>query len=112
MCLQRRAEGPASRPRPRDAFDAARRHALLQQLHQLRAPRTYFEIGVSTGASMGISRTRSLGVDPFYTVKQELQCDLQLVRATSDEFFAREEAFAHLPGQTFDLAFIDGMHLA
>ena len=61
---------------------------------------------------MGLSRTRSLGVDPFYTVKRELRCDLQLVRATSDEFFASEDAFGHFAGTAIDLAFIDGMHLA
>jgi hypothetical protein len=89
-----------------------RRHELLRQLHGLLGPRTYFEIGVSTGASMGLSRTRSLGVDPFFTIKRELECDLRLVRETSDEFFASADAFAHFGGQPFDLAFIDGMHLA
>jgi hypothetical protein len=89
-----------------------RRHGLLSQLHDRLSPRTYFEIGVSTGASMSLSRTRSLGVDPFFTIKRELECDLKLVRATSDEFFASPEAFAHFDGRAFDLAFIDGMHLA
>jgi hypothetical protein len=81
-------------------------------MHGLLTPRTYFEIGVSTGASMGLSRTRSLGVDPFFTIKRELECDLRLVRETSDEFFASAEPFGHFDGQPFDLAFIDGMHLA
>jgi hypothetical protein len=89
-----------------------RRHDLLRQLHDLLSPRTYFEIGVSTGASMGLSRTRSLGVDPFFTIKRELQCDLRLVRQTSDEFFASANPFGHFDGRAFDLAFIDGMHLA
>ena len=61
---------------------------------------------------MGLSRTRSIGVDPFYTVTRELRCDLQLVRATSDEFFTSEEAFGHFEGLPIDLGFIDGMHLA
>lgn len=67
---------------------------------------------MSTGASMALSRTRSIGVDPFFNVKHEVQCDLQLVRATSDEFFAREQPLAHFDQPLVDLAFIDGMHLA
>ncbi len=89
-----------------------RRHELLRQLHALLSPRTYFEIGVSNGASLTLSRTRSLGVDPYYAVKRGVQCDLKLVRETSDEFFASVDPFAHFGGQPFDLAFIDGMHLA
>jgi hypothetical protein len=61
---------------------------------------------------MGLSRTRSVGVDPFFTVTRELRCDLQLVRATSDEFFASPGALGHFEGLPIDLGFIDGMHLA
>jgi hypothetical protein len=89
-----------------------RRHTLLSGLHDLLQPRTYFEIGVSTGVSLGLSRTRSIGVDPFFKVVRGLHCDLQLVRETSDEFFASDEAMGHFGGVPIDLAFIDGMHLA
>jgi hypothetical protein len=89
-----------------------RRHDLLQGLHELLRPRSYLEIGVSTGSSMTLSRTRSIGVDPAFHVKRELLCDLHLVRATSDEFFAREHPLAHFDEPVIDLAFIDGMHLA
>jgi hypothetical protein len=89
-----------------------RRHELLEQLHACLEPRTYLEIGVSNGMSMSLSRTRSLGVDPYYSIRRELHCDLQLVRASSDEFFARDGAFGHFGGLPVDLAFIDGMHLA
>jgi hypothetical protein len=88
------------------------RHELLKRLHELLEPRTYLEIGVSTGASMSRSRARSIGVDPAFHVKRELLCDLHLVRATSDEFFAREHPLAHFDEPLIDLAFIDGMHLA
>lgn len=89
-----------------------RRHDLLGHLHQLLRPRTYLEIGVSKGASLSLSRTRSIGVDPAFSVNRELHCDLQLVRETSDDFFAREQPLAHFDGADVDLAFIDGMHLA
>lgn len=61
---------------------------------------------------MGLSRTRSIGVDPFFKVVRGLHCDLQLVRETSDEFFASDKAMNHFGGTPIDLAFIDGMHLA
>ena len=89
-----------------------RRHDLLQSLHELLRPRSYFEIGVNFGGSMTRSRTRSIGVDPAFRVERELLCDLHLVRATSDEFFAREHPLAHFDEPVIDLAFIDGMHLA
>jgi len=89
-----------------------RRHDLLNSLHELLRPRTYLEIGVSSGASMSRSRARSIGVDPAFHVERELLCDLHLVRATSDEFFARAHPLAHFDEPLVDLAFIDGMHLA
>jgi len=89
-----------------------RRHELLRRLHELLQPRSYLELGISTGSSMSLSRTRSIGVDPFFAIKREIRCDVHLVRETSDEFFARPEPLAHFDEPTFDLAFIDGMHLA
>jgi hypothetical protein len=89
-----------------------RRHDLLRALHARLQPRAYLEIGVSTGSSMTLSRTRSIGVDPAFHIKRELLCDLHLVRATSDEFFARRHPLAHFDDPVVDLAFIDGMHLA
>ncbi|MFT4085082.1 MAG: class I SAM-dependent methyltransferase [Nocardioides sp.] len=89
-----------------------RRHDLLAGVHELLQPRTYFEIGVRKGDSLGLSRARSVAVDPFYEVERELWCDLHLVRTTSDEFFAREQPFAHFETPVIDLAFIDGMHLS
>jgi hypothetical protein len=89
-----------------------RRHDLLRSLHELLAPRTYFEIGVNKGASLTLSRCRSVGVDPFYRLVREVSCDLHLVRASSDEFFARAHPLAHFDEPVIDLAFIDGMHLS
>jgi len=88
------------------------RHAFLARLHEVLAPRAYLEIGVADGASLALSRCPSIGVDPGYRIVRELEADLQLVRATSDDFFARPDPVAHLQGVPIDLAFIDGMHLA
>jgi hypothetical protein len=88
------------------------RHQLLAGLQKRLRPRTYFEIGVRKGKSLELSRTPTVGVDPFFEVNREIRCDVHLVRTTSDEFFARRHPFAHLPEPVLDLAFIDGMHLA
>jgi hypothetical protein len=89
-----------------------RKHELLRAIHERLEPRTYFEIGVRKGVSLALSRVPSVGVDPYFTLTQEVRCDLHLVRTTSDEFFARKHPFAHFTRPVVDLAFIDGMHLA
>lgn len=85
-------------------------HEFLGRLHGRLTPRTYLEIGVSDGRSLALSRARTVGVDPAPKVASEIHCDLQLVKATSDELFAREGSLDHLDG-VVDLALIDGMHL-
>jgi hypothetical protein len=87
------------------------RHEFLTGLHALLTPRAYLEIGVNTGKGLALSRTRTIGVDPAFRIRKELACDLQLVLATSDDFFARPDAMAWFPEGVVDLAFIDGMHL-
>jgi hypothetical protein len=88
------------------------RHELLQGLHEKIRPRTYLEIGIRTGRSMVLSRCRSIGVDPSFKIDNPIHCDVQLIKATSDDFFARDEPLAHFDGVPVDLAFIDGMHLS
>jgi predicted O-methyltransferase YrrM len=88
------------------------RHALLGALHRSLRPRTYLETGVQTGLSMALSRTRSIGIDPAFTITHEIRCNVHLVRATSDDFFARADPLAHFRGVPIDLAFVDGMHLS
>ncbi|HEX5906086.1 MAG TPA: class I SAM-dependent methyltransferase, partial [Propionibacteriaceae bacterium] len=88
------------------------RHELLQGLHEKIRPRTYLEIGIRTGSSMVLSRCRSIGVDPFFKIDNPIHCDVQLIKATSDDFFAGDEPLAHFDGVPVDLAFIDGMHLS
>ncbi|MBK3632628.1 class I SAM-dependent methyltransferase [Streptomyces sp. MBT97] len=108
-----------------------KRHEFLRELHKVTANRNYLEIGVDDGRSLRLSRVPSIAVDPAFKVTSELRCDVHLVRATSDDFFARRDPLAHLKGgrhplrnlargrhplchwrrATLDLAFIDGMHL-
>lgn len=108
-------------------------YEVLRRLHALLHPRNYLEIGVDLGRSLTLSRAPSIGIDPDFKVTSELRCDLQLVKATSDDFFARPDPIKHLRsgrnplrnlrrgrplfahylgGTALDLAYIDGLHLA
>ena len=107
------------------------RHEFLAGLHTGLHPRNYLEIGVGGGLSLVLSRVPSIAVDPAFEIKTEIRTDVQLVRATSDRFFARPEPLRYLRGgrnpwrnlrhnrpllgrlvgrATVDFAFIDGMH--
>lgn len=87
------------------------RHELLRDIHRLLRPRSYLEIGVRNGGSLTLSRTQSIAIDPGFRITEEIRCDLRLVRATSDEFFALEGGLDYFDAGCIDLAFIDGRHL-
>jgi len=82
---------------------------LLQRVHQWLAPRTYLEIGVSTGQSLRMALCPAIGIDPDPHPSEPLAPHHQLVQHTSDDVFAFTD-IAQRNGP-FDLAFIDGMHL-
>ena len=88
-----------------------KRHDLLSELHRVYRPRTYFEVGVNDGRSLALSKAKSIAVDPAFKVTSPISCDVRLVRATSDNYFARPKAVDFFPHRLIDLAFIDGMHL-
>ena len=88
------------------------RHELLAALHAQLQPRNYLEIGIDTGVSLALSRVPSIGIDPAFSVVSELDTDVQLVRATSDDYFRQNNPTERFGGDPLDLAFIDGMHLA
>lgn len=98
-----------------DAVNAAAGYfALLERLHERLRPRTYVEIGVHLGRSLGRvpARTRSIGIDPEPIVEDPgVEEASTIFRMTSDDFFARHDLRAELGGLPVDLAFIDGMHL-
>ncbi|WP_375491731.1 class I SAM-dependent methyltransferase [uncultured Jatrophihabitans sp.] len=83
----------------------------LATAHRELEPQTYLEIGVSQGHSMALSHCRSVGIDPLFSIKTEIDCHLTLFRTSSDEYFTRPDPLAPTGGQPFDLAFIDGLHL-
>jgi hypothetical protein len=75
-------------------------------------PRGYLEVGVNDGRSLTLSRVPTIAIDPEFCITSEVSCDVRLVKATSDDFFARPGCVDHLPGGVIDFGFIDGMHLS
>ena len=86
-------------------------YAFLAELHRRLAPKAYLEIGVRNGGSLALSRCRSVGIDPNFSITYELDGDVALFRTTSDEYFSRPDPLAPTGGTPFDLSFIDGLHL-
>jgi len=87
---------------------------VLRRLHELLRPRSYFEIGVETGATLAFAQAaeRAIGIDPDAS---KLRRDLvppsaRVFHETSDAFFERMTREQALGAHSIDLAFIDGMH--
>src|SRR5437660_8241483 len=87
------------------------RHEFLGVVHERYRPRSYLEIGINDGLGLAQSSTRTIGVDPGFRIEVELGCDLKLIKATSDEFFARDDAMSWFPQGVVDFTFIDGLHI-
>jgi hypothetical protein len=85
--------------------------SFIAALHDRLQPRSYLEIGVRSGESLSLSRCESIGIDPNFEVREELQARTSLLRTTSDEYFESLGAGSPFNGMPIDLAFIDGMHL-
>jgi hypothetical protein len=85
---------------------------LLDKIHQHLLPRTYVEIGVSTGRSLTLALpgTVCVGIDPEPRVAYPLARGTRVFAEASDDFFARHDLTALFGGLPLDLAFIDGMH--
>ena len=83
----------------------------LRQVHARLSPQAYLEVGIRNGGSLALSRCRSVGIDPAFNIRAELDGDYAIFRTTSDEYFARPDPLAATRGTPFDLAFIDGLHL-
>jgi tetratricopeptide (TPR) repeat protein len=85
------------------------KHELLADIHQKLLPDFYLEIGVQTGKSLMLAKCRALGIDPMPLLKFPLNNQTSVIKATSDDFFAKQaDAILKQPP---DLVFIDGMHL-
>ena len=86
----------------------------LDAIHRRLAPQRYIEIGVCKGASFSLAdpKITAIGIDP------EPQLDINalperhmVIRDTSDNYFNSGRINYDLNGESFDMAFLDGMHL-
>lgn len=89
-------------------FKSLEYYKYLKNIQNKLNPKTYLEIGVRNGASIVLAPKSATcyGVDPVPAIRVNLSKKTKIYPQTSDDFFKQNE---NLP--TFDLAFIDGMHL-
>ena len=86
---------------------------LLRRLHEELQPAGYLEIGVDMGDSLGLSRARSVAIDPAPKPRPASllgKPGLLLYVGTSDDFFREQTRETALVDAPLDLAFIDGPH--
>jgi hypothetical protein len=86
---------------------------VLSQLHHLRRPAAYVEIGVFSGFSMGCARppTKCIGIDPEPIGPLQFAADTEMFPMTSDEFFRKHNLSELIGDRPVEFAFIDGLHL-
>lgn len=84
----------------------------LCMLHSQLTPRTYLEIGTSTGWSLALATCDAVAVDPEFRLQTGgpgSRARTFFFQMASDNFFATESV-SQLLGRPVDLAFLDGMH--
>jgi SAM-dependent methyltransferase len=81
---------------------------VLKQIHSIRSPKGYLEVGIRDGNSLKLSSSHSVAIDPN-ACNLLLPEDIKIFELTSNQFFRERNIFDYL--ETCDLAFIDGLHL-
>ena len=86
---------------------------LLDRIHCHVLPRTYVEVGIGTGKSLGLALpgTIAVGIDPEPNIRFAIDKSAEVFAEGSDDFFERHDLRQVLRGNELDLAFVDGMHL-
>lgn len=90
----------------------------LERFHQWLRPASYVEIGLGHGRSLALAGpdTKAVGIDPYQGFWERLNyvCPYNpatLFPLTSDDFFEQHDLREVMGQETFDLGFIDGLHL-
>lgn len=90
----------------------------LEYFHDNLKPSAYVEIGLGHGRSLALAskNTRSIGIDPYQGFWENLNYvspdnPATLYPLASDDFFKQHDLRQEIGNETFDLAFIDGLHL-
>ena len=86
---------------------------LLRRFHDWLRPKSYIEIGVSTGASIVLAQppTVAVGIDPEPRLLNAPKTVCKIFPLASDDYFAVRDPRHDIEAETVDLAFIDGLHL-
>jgi hypothetical protein len=87
---------------------------LLGRIHSTLKPRTYLEIGTRDGASLKLSKAKSIAIDPSFVLSGDVVGEKSLCalyKTTSDQFFQQTDPKV-VVGGPLDFVFLDGMHLA
>ncbi len=84
---------------------------IIKKLIALQKPEKYVEIGVEKGAVLRLfdSSVQIVGIDPEPKI-DAVPANVTLHKSLSDDFFAAHDLELLLDG-SFDLAFIDGLHV-
>lgn len=86
---------------------------VLGRLHKELSPKTYLEIGTSSGDSLALATCASIAIDPKFriintaSITNKPMC--ALYQQTSDDFFSNFDP-TKIFGRPIDFAFLDGMH--
>lgn len=90
----------------------------LLLFHQWLRPASYVEVGLGHGRSLALAgpETKAIGIDPYQGFWERLNyvcphSPAKLFPLTSDDFFKQYDLREVIERQTFDLGFIDGLHL-
>ncbi len=90
----------------------------LHYFHETLKPAVYVEIGLGHGRSLALAGkgARAIGIDPYQGFWENLNYVSPDIPATlfplaSDDFFKQHDLRQEIGKSTFDLAFIDGLHL-
>lgn len=84
----------------------------LAELHQSLTFDWYMEIGCRRGKSFAEVRSKTIAVDPVFSIRQNVtgvKPELHLFQKTSDDFFA--SSYLEKNEINISVAFLDGMHL-
>lgn len=86
---------------------------VITRFHALLTPKAYVEIGVATGATLALARPpcMAVGIDPKPSLQGGIATSVKLFPLESDTYFASRDLRTDLEAPSFDLAFIDGLHV-
>lgn len=87
-------------------------YRFLKNLHRTYLFDWYMEIGCREGRSFAPVRSRTIAVDPVFSINEDvigLKPELHIIQRSSDDFFA--SGFLQRHNVHLSLSFLDGMHL-